>query len=390
MQYRKFGNLDWQVSALGFGCMRLPVIGGDDRKIDIPEATRMLRYAIDQGINYVDTAYPYHGGGSERFLGNALKDGYRQKVHLASKLPSWLIGKAADFNLYLNRQLRRLKTDHLDLYLLHGLNSSRWEKLRDLGVIEWAEKAKQEGRILALGFSFHDLPDVFIRIVDEYDQWDFCQIQYNYLDIEHQAGMVGLKYAASRGMGVVIMEPLLGGRLANPPEQVSTVLKSADANRTPADWALQWLWDQAEVSVVLSGMSTFDQVEQNLFSASRSAIGSLGVEQQATIRQARVVFEELSVIPCTKCQYCQPCPNGVLIPQIFELFNAGATADQMWMSQILYHKMAEGTNAANCADCGECEEQCPQDIPISDWMPYLDRVLGGKTRYDGRKTPSVI
>ncbi len=388
MNYRPFGKQDWQVSALGFGCMRLPVINGDDKAIDIDEATRMVRHAIDQGVNYIDTAYSYHGGKSEGFVGATLKGGYRQKVRLATKMPTWLIGTNADFDLYLNRQLKRLKTDAIDFYLLHALSSQRWEKIRSLGVREWAQKAIASGRIRAIGFSFHDTLPVFKQIIDENDQWDFCQIQYNYLDTHRQAGIDGLHYAASKGLAVVIMEPLLGGKLASPPEPVAEVFRSADPQRTPADWALQWLWDQPEVSVVLSGMSTFEQVDQNLSSASRSKPGRMTASQLGVINQARTTFENLGVIPCTKCQYCQPCPNGVLIPQIFELFNSGVVAQQMWMSHVLYNKFESTGRATSCIDCGECEEKCPQAIPISDWMPYLHKILSEKEKYDGRKTPN--
>lgn len=388
MNYRKFGKQDWQVSALGFGCMRLPVINGEDKAIDIPEATRLVRHAIDQGVNYIDTAFPYHGGKSEGFVGAALKGGYRQKVRLATKMPTWLIGSYADFDLYLNRQLKRLKTDTIDFYLLHALFTARWNKMRDLGVREWAEKAIASGRIRAIGFSFHDTLPVFKQIIDEYDKWDFCQIQYNYLDIERQAGTAGLKYAASKGLAMVIMEPLLGGNLARPPVPVAEVFRKADFERTPADWALQWLWDQPEVSVVLSGMSTYDQVDGNLTSAGRSKIGEMSTAQQAVIRQARTVFENIGVISCTKCLYCQPCPNGVLIPQIFELFNSGVVAQQMWVSHTLYNKLESSSRATSCIDCGECEEKCPQGIPISDWMPYLHKVLSEKEKYDGRKIPN--
>ena len=388
MNYRKFGKQDWQVSALGFGCMRLPVINGEDKAIDIPEATRLVRHAIDQGVNYIDTAFLYHGGKSEGFVGVALKGGYRQKVRLATKMPTWLIGSFADFDLYLNRQLKRLKTDTIDFYLLHVLFTARWDKMRDLGVREWAEKAIASGRIRAIGFSFHDTLPVFKQIIDEYDKWEFCQIQYNYLDIERQAGTAGLKYASSKGLAVVIMEPLLGGNLARPPVPVAEVFRKADFERTPADWALQWLWDQPEGSVVLSGMSTCDQVDGDLASAGRSKIGEMTAAQQAVICQARTVFESIGVIPCTKCLYCQPCPNGVLIPQIFELFNSGVVAQQMWMSHTLYNKLDSSGRATSCIDCGECEEKCPQVIPISDWMPYLHKVLSEKEKYDGRKIPN--
>ena len=267
MQYRPFGKLDWKVSALGFGAMRLPILENDSSKIDEAEAIRMIRYAIDEGVNYIDTAYPYHGGASEPLVGRALQDGYRERVRLATKLPIWLVESPADFDKFLNEQLTRLQTDHIDFYLLHGLNKTNWPKMQSLNVINWLEQARASGRIRHIGFSFHDSVDVFKQIVDGYDHWDFCQIQYNYMDIERQAGTEGLKYAAARGLGVIVMEPLLGGRLVEPPEVVQEIWDSAPVKRTPANWALQWVWDQPEVPLILSGMSTMQQVEQNVASA---------------------------------------------------------------------------------------------------------------------------
>ena len=247
MQYRKFGKLDWEASALGFGDMRLPVRNGDRAHIDEPAATRMLHYAIDHGVNYVDTAIHYHGGNSERFLGRALKGGYREKVRLATKLFPLYVEGGQDLNRVLNEQLDKLQTDHIGFYLLHGINRTWWPKMRDLDVLEWAERAIADGRVGHLGFSFHDEYPVFQEIVDAYDRWTFCQIQYNYMGIEEQAGTRGLQYAASRGLAVVIMEPLLGGRLANPPPPIQELWDTAANRRTPADWALQWLWNQPSV-----------------------------------------------------------------------------------------------------------------------------------------------
>jgi predicted aldo/keto reductase-like oxidoreductase len=375
MQYRKFGSLDLHPSALGFGCMRLPVLNNDSGEIDEREASRMVRHAIDQGLNYLDTAYPYHRENSERFVGRLLKDGYREKVALATKLPAWKVNEAQDFDRLINEQLGKLQTDHIDFYLLHGLNGERWPMLRDLGVREWLLKARESGRIRYIGFSFHDELPVFKEIVDAFEAWDFCQIQYNYIDIENQAGTAGLKYAAARGMGVVVMEPLLGGRLVNPPEPIQAIWDESPVRRSAADWALQWLWNQPEVSLVLSGMSTFQQVEENLASADRSGVGNLKAEEQALVDRVRVKYKELCPVDCTHCDYCQPCPNQVNIPRIFELYNQASMYNVLPQSRRQYERMPMETRADMCLDCQECEEKCPQHIEISKWMPVVHEAL---------------
>jgi predicted aldo/keto reductase-like oxidoreductase len=374
MQYRKFGKLDWEVSALGFGCMRLPTQGGHEN-IDEPEATRMLRYAIDHGLNYVDTAYPYHGGNSELLVGRVLKGGCREKVRLATKLPCWLIKAPEDFDRYLNEQLEKLQTDHIDFYLLHALNEKSWPKVHDLDVLGWAEKAIADGRISHLGFSFHDKYEVFKEIVDAYD-WTFCQIQYNYMDVENQAGTKGLKYAASKGLAVVIMEPVLGGRLVNPPQPIQDLWNTAAKKRAPADWALQWLWNQPEVSVVLSGMSAMQHVQENVASADASGIGTLTEEELALIERVRDRYQELCPIPCTECEYCMPCPNGVNIPRNLQTYNEGVMYDKPDYVRRAYTWMPEEERASACIQCRECEELCPQGILISEWMPRVHAVLG--------------
>ncbi len=381
MQYRKFGSLDWKPSALGFGCMRLPTIGDDRSNIDEEKATRMVRYAIDHGVNYVDTAYPYHGGNSERFVGRVLQDGYREKVHLATKLPVRMVEARGDFDRFLNEQLEKLQTDHIDFYLMHGLRASRWETVQEFDLLEQAERAKQDGRIRYLGFSFHDTFDVFKEIVDGYD-WTFCQIQYNYMNEDVQAGTQGLEYAASQGMAVVIMEPLLGGKLADPPDPIQEIWDSAEKDRTAVDWALQWLWNKPEVSVVLSGMSTLQQVKENVVSAGRSGVGTMSDEELAVIARARDTYNELCPIPCTGCRYCMPCPNGVDIPGNFSIFNNGVMYNAMEEARRRYGRKAEDERASACIQCQQCEDLCPQDIPISEWMPIVHQVLGEGRAFD--------
>lgn len=390
MQYRQFGKLDFRVSALGFGAMRLPIIDDDAAKINEPLATEMLHYAIDHGVNYVDTAYPYHGGNSEGFVGRVLQGGYREKVKLATKLPSWEIKSRQDFDKYLNEQLTRLQTEHIDFYLLHALNKKSWHKLRDLGVLDWAERAIADGRFHYLGFSFHDDYEVFKEIVDAYD-WMFCQIQYNYMDVENQAGTRGLQYAASKGMAVVIMEPLLGGKLVDPPPSIQFIWDSAARKRTPVGWALQWLWNQPEVSVVLSGMSTLEQVKENVALASASGIGTLTADELALYDQVRARYQELTAIPCTRCGYCMPCPQGVDIPANFANYNDGLMYDKPEAARGQYSwwkyayevqgNLDHDIRAAQCIQCGECETKCPQSIPISEWMPVIHRALGENGPY---------
>lgn len=384
MKYRNFGNLDFMVSALGFGAMRLPTDGdtsNSDRlsnNIVEDEAIRMIRYAIDHGVNYIDTAYTYHKGNSEIVTGKALMDGYRNKAKLATKSPTFLINKAEDFNRYLDEQLTRLKTDCIDFYLLHALSRDKWENIvKKLDILNYAEKAKKAGKIKHLGFSFHDNLDAFIEILDGYDGWEFCQIQYNYMDIENQAGTKGLKYAAEKGLPVIIMEPLLGGRLVNPPIEVLEVIRKSEGKYTPAELAFQWLWSQKEVSVVLSGMSNIEQVKENVVFANRSDIGVLETKDLNTIELIRKEYNKRSIIPCTKCGYCMPCPNNVDIPENFSLYNDGIIYNDLKSSSIKYNNFFDKSKRADlCIHCKECEEKCPQKIPISDWMTKIHKELG--------------
>jgi len=369
MQYRTFGKLDWRPSALGFGAMRLPVLGKKAGKINQRVAKRMVRYAIDRGVNYVDTAYPYHQGNSEKFLGRALQDGYREQVKLATKLPSWLVKAPEDFDRYLNEQLERLQTSHIDFYLLHSLNEKTWAGLRDLNVFDWAEGAMADGRIGHLGFSFHDKYEIFQEIVDAYDGWTFCQIQYNYMDEEHQAGTRGLQYAADKGLAVVVMEPIRGGHLAqNIPPDIQALWDSAPRKREPADWALQWVWHHPQVSLALSGMSTLEHVKQNVASADESGPGTLTGDELALVARVRDRYREKCPIPCTNCQYCLPCPNGVNIPRIFEIYNDAIMYGDDRRAQMLYSWLKEEERGNQCISCGQCLELCPQQIDIPDWL----------------------
>jgi hypothetical protein len=379
MKYRKFGHLDWEVAVLGFGAMRLPTIGNDPSHVDEPQAIEMIRYAIDHGVNYLDTAYPYHEKHSEIVVGKALLNGYREKVKLATKLPSWLVESPDDFDRFLDEQLEKLQTDHIDFYLLHALNSTRWPKLRDWEVLNWAESALTDGRIHYLGFSFHDDFAVFKDIVNATDRWTFCQIQYNFMDIEYQAGIKGLQYAANKGLAVVVMEPLRGGQLTTKiPKSITELWESANIRRTPADWALQWIWNHSEVSVTLSGMSTMQHVIENLGSADRSGAGLLTDEELILIDKVREEYRRLAPVPCTNCKYCMPCPNGVEITAILEYYNESIIYDNPRASRSLYGSLSEDEQADNCVECFECEEKCPQGIPISEYLKKAHTWLNKK------------
>jgi len=369
MKYRKFGGLDWEVSVLGFGAMRLPIIGNDPSQVNEPKAIEMIRYAIDHGVNYIDTAYIYHEKQGEIVVGKALLNGYREKVKLATKLPSWLVENPDDFDRFLDEQLEKLQTDHIDFYLLHALNTTYWPRLRDWNVLKWAEGVIADGRIQYLGFSFHDDFDVFKDIVDAYDKWTFCQIQYNFMDIEYQAGTKGLHYAANKGLAVVIMEPLRGGQLTTKiPKSVAELWKRADQRRTPADWALQWIWNHSEVSVLLSGMSTMQHVIENLDNADRSGAATLSETELILIDKVREEYRRLAPAPCTNCKYCMPCPNGVEIAAILEYYNDAIIYDNPRAPRFLYRSLSKDKQADNCVECFECEEKCPQGIPISEYL----------------------
>ena len=375
MQYRRLGKLDWEVSVLGFGVMRLPLADKETEKVDEPESVRMMRYAIDHGVNYIDTAYPYHEGQSEGIVGRALKDGYRERVKVATKLPVWLVEDAQAFDRYLNEQLERLQMDKIDFYFLHGLNSQRWPKVRDMGVIRWAEGAMADGRFDHLSFSFHDNFETFKQIVDDYDNWTSAQVQYNYMDVDYQAGRRGVEYAASKGLAVVVMEPIRGGQLAKPRGPVAGVWEGAAQKRSPAAWALLWVWNQPEVSVVLSGMSTMEQVIENVALADSARPGILSPEELAVVDRAREAYKGLAPIPCTNCKYCMPCSSGVDISGIFEIYNDTIIYEDPEEARWLYSQLKEEQRADQCTKCAECTDACPQGIDIPEWLEKVHAFL---------------
>ncbi len=381
MKYRKFGKLDWKVSALGFGAMRLPVLNEDHGKVDEPEAIRMMRYAIDHGVNYIDSGWGYHLGNSEVVIGKALQDGYREKVRVATKLPVPEVKATADFDRFLNQQLQRLQIPKIDFYLLHGLNKTRWPVIRDLGILKWAEGALADGRIGYFGFSFHDKFEAFQEIIDAYDNWTLCQIQYNYMDEETQAGTRGLEYAHKKGLAVVVMEPIRGGRLTNPPEKVARLWAEAPAKRTPQEWALRWVWNHPEVTLALSGMSTMEQVVENIAYAENSTPHNLTADELALIERVRDAYRSLSPVSCTGCKYCMPCPNGVDIPRVFELYNEAMIYNAPEKPRRAYSTsrgFKPEQRADNCTKCEECVEKCPQKILIPELLEKAHAFLTAK------------
>jgi len=378
MRYRKMGSLGWDVSSLGFGAMRLPKRRFNRVLADKKASISIIRHAIDLGINYIDTAWLYHLGNGEKIVGEALKGGYREKVKLVTKLPMFLVNKEDDFDGYLSKQLNRLGVDHLDAYLFHALNKGTFEKLKRFNFIRKMEKARDRGLLSHIGFSFHDTYPVFKQIIDCYN-WDIAQIQYNYMDTCFQAKTEGLEYAYSRDIAVVIMEPLRGGRLVNPPAEALEVMNSAKNKKSPIEWALQFLWNKKEVATVLSGMGSIDMVDENCGIADRSGIGMLTSDDEKIIEKLADVYRKKTPIPCTGCAYCMPCPQGVDIPQDFALLNNLSMEKNGYFAWLIKRSYKKG-NAALCTECKKCLEKCPQDIAIPDELKKVHSILGGRGR----------
>jgi predicted aldo/keto reductase-like oxidoreductase len=383
MHYREFGRNKQKVkvSVLGFGCMRLPTDNGKmDGIVDEQESARIIRYAIDAGVNYIDTAKVYLSGKAEAILGRILQDGYREKVSIATKLPVWDVKSPHDADRIFDEQRRDLKTEKIDVYLLHNLQRSYWKTCCDFQLIDWALKKKEKGEIGYVGFSFHDDYDFFTEIVNASEHWDFCQLQYNYTGETVQAGTRGLRYAHEKGLSVVIMEPLLGGALAKPAGKMGSLFETEKGkNFQPVNLALRWLWNRPEPTVVLSGMSSFEQVVQNLKIAEQGYTGTLQPEEQEFIRELQNAYNQSMPIKCTKCRYCMPCPSGVDIPLNFEVYNnhivALETDKHSMLGKIFYTSMLENQRAAHCARCGQCEESCPQKLPIQNYLVEINQTL---------------
>ena len=381
MRYRELGRSGIKVPVLGFGAMRFPMLPGkkDTKRktgVNVPEATRMLHRAYELGVTYFDTAYGYHMGWSEVIVGKALKGLPRDRVTVTTKLPVWLAKQTKDFARLLRTQLRRLRTDHLDFYLLHALNKDSFERVRDLGVFDFLEQERERGRVRHIGFSYHDRAAHFAPILDAYD-WDLCQVQYNIVDTDYQAGRKGVRYAARKGVGVVIMEPLRGGDLVNCiPPAGQRAWDSIRPKRPPVEWLLRWLWDEPGVSMVLSGMGSMEQLEQNVAVASKAKPRSLTPNQKRVINRVRAAYRRLQLVPCTNCGYCLPCPSGVNIPRNFAIRNSLAMFPDSSTARMEYNRwMAAEQRASACTDCGRCVPLCPQQIPIPERLKEVDRAL---------------
>jgi len=355
-----------ELSILGFGCMRFPTKNGS---IDEERSIALIRECIHKGINYFDTAYFYNGGKSESILGKALQGGYREKVKIATKLPPFMVKKLDGAKSIFATQLKKLQTDYIDYYLLHMLqDKAGFERLNNLGIIEWLEELKKEGIIRNIGFSFHGSRNDFEEILKSYS-WDFCQIQYNYMDVNNQAGKYGLQLAHSMGIPVIVMEPLRGGRLADKlPKEVISEFKSYSEKRSPAEWALRWVWNHPEVTVVLSGMSDEKQLEENVKTASDAIPNSLSEEELKVFDRVMDIMHRKTKVPCTGCSYCMPCPFGVNIPACFSVYNDKYLLNEK-SSKIIYYRTLGGLSkqpayASVCKGCGKCESKCPQHIEI--------------------------
>ena len=380
MEKRKFEKLGIETSLLGFGCMRFPAT--PDGKIDESRAEKLLDRAIAAGVNYIDTAYPYHNGDSEPFVGKVLQKYDRNSFYLATKLPVWAIESVDDAKRIFAEQLERLRTDHIDFYLMHAMSKERWDKVKELGIVEFCEQLKAEGKIRYLGFSFHDTYEAFEEVLRGRD-WDFCQIQYNYLDEHTQAGREGLLYAESKGIPVIIMEPLRGGRLVQLlPEEAKLLFAEAVPKRTPAEWAFRWLWNQTGVTVVLSGMNSLEMVQQNVQVASESKAGELTGEQMELYEKVRQEINRKIKVGCTACGYCMPCPAGIEInncARMSLLLRRSPSAEHLSPAGQAKMKKIEG-----CLHCNQCKAKCPYglDTPALLARNYEDykRVLAGEVK----------
>ena len=375
MQYRRFDKLGVDVSAFGLGCMRFPMYevkdaeGKSRRVVDEELATAIIRRAIDGGVNYVDTAYVYSHGTNESVAGRALRDGYRERVFLATKLPTWNCKTKEDLPRLFEEQCKNLETDWIDFYLVHALDGESWKKIRDLGVREFLDDLKAKGRIRFACFSFHDSFEAFEEILNDYD-WDMCQLQYNYMDVENQAGTRGVTLAGEKGVPVVIMEGLLGGKLAKVPAEVGSIFEEAVPARSAAEWGFRWLCNHKEILTVLSGVTDLAQVEDNLRIFSEATVGGMSDKELAAVERARAAYQKRIRVGCTGCEYCLPCPKGVAIPEVFATWNeVYQFEEENLQGNRSYARLVEkGKGADLCVSCRKCQNLCPQHLNIPDLL----------------------
>lgn len=375
MLYREFKKINKKVSLLGLGCMRFPE--NEDGSVKEQESIEIIRSSIDSGVNYVDTAFTYHGGKSEKILGKALKDGYREKVLLADKMPIWIAKDEDSMKSIFYKQLERLDTDCIDMYLVHNVNRGIWKRALKLNLMPFLEEVKAEGRIKHIGFSFHDSYEFFEEMLDAYP-WEFCQIQLNYMDKDHQAGVRGLKYAAEKGLDVIVMEPLKGGRITDAiPPVIQSLWDSAPVKRSPAEWAFKWLASMPEITLMLSGMSSKDQVEENIKLLSDESITEMTDDESALIDKVSDEYNRLIKYACTGCNYCMPCPQKLDIPRILRYFNDWNVYEKNPSTKMEYETwIGPGQHASDCIGCRACEEKCPQALPISQAMKEAAEAFG--------------
>ena len=374
MNYRKdrYGK---ELSILGYGCMRFPRKHG---KIDMAIAEKLICSAVQQGVNYFDTAYIYPG--SEAAIGEIFeKNNLREKIHIATKLPHYLIKNREGLDKLFAEELRRLRTDYVDYYLMHMLNDAdTWQRLVEMGIVQWIQEKKASGAIRQVGFSYHGNTEMFCKVLDAYD-WDFCQVQYNYLDEHSQAGRRGVEYAYSKGIPVIIMEPLRGGKLVNLlPEKAKKIIENYPVKRSAAEWGLRWLWDQMEVTVVLSGMGSDAMLQENIAIAAGSQVGQIPAEERELYAKVVKAINETEKVGCTGCGYCQPCPKGVDIPGVFAAYNRwyGEDKSNAFMDYLKCTTLRKNsTGAGNCIGCGKCEKHCPQNIAIRQELKEVQKVM---------------
>jgi len=374
MKYRKI-NDQYESSILGLGCMRLPIVDGKYGEIDEEKAIEMIRYALDNGINYIDTAYPYHEESSEGLVGKALLDGYREKAILVTKNPVWKVEAYEDFEKYLDEQLDKLQTDYLDIYLLHALNRKRWEIIEPMGCLKFMDEMLKKGKIKSAAFSIHDDFAFFKEVIDSYD-WDLSMIQMNYMDVDAQTTVEAIQYAKDKGVPIAIMEPLKGGQLAELPSSITAIWDQDPNKQQPVYRALKWAADFDNVKVILSGMSNMDQLKENITYADQLEAGSLSIEEKEKYKEVKATLESRVQIPCTDCKYCMPCPAGVNIPANFRLYNSSYMyEDQEGRAKVYQTQVKEEFRADKCTECGACEPQCPQDIKIIEGMKKVHERL---------------